>query len=178
VALQPRHFLILSIMCTSLHRSKCTNLPTSFGIYLFDGGATKRVIETCNRLGICVSYSQLRKRHLETAQRVQEEVRTIGSGPAKLIMSYDNFEYQDSKAEERINSATKFMSITTAVAYVPCRPPGPGRESIKQHLTIKQSMVKDNAYFSIEDFKRRGLSKKTIKQVCSMHRCSDTKQGL
>src|SRR4051794_17004484 len=34
--LQPRHLLMFSIMCTSLHRKKCSNLPTSFGIYLLD----------------------------------------------------------------------------------------------------------------------------------------------
>ncbi len=167
VRLQSRHLLMLSIMCTSLHRKKCTNLPTSFGIYLFDGGATKRVINTYNHLGICTSYSQLRKMYLEIAKQAEKEVRELDSGPTKLILSYDNFEYQDSKAEERIESATKFMSITTAVACVPCRL-GQGK-SINQHLTIKQSMIKDDVYFSFKNFKNRGLSPNQLQQVCQIY---------
>jgi hypothetical protein len=42
----PRHLLILFVIYTSLHRKKYTNLPTLFSIYLFNGGATKRVIKT------------------------------------------------------------------------------------------------------------------------------------
>jgi hypothetical protein len=172
VPMQPRHLLMLSVMCTSLHGKKCTNLPASFGIYLFDGGATKRVISTCNQLGICMSYNALRKKHLEIAQQAEKEVRELSSGPTKLILSYDNFEYQDSKAEERIESATKFMSITTAVACVPCRLPALRHKSINQHMTIKQSMMQDTAFFSLKDFKSRGLSRGKLKQVSQIHRCS------
>lgn len=105
--LQPRHLLMLSMMCTFLRRKTCTNLPTLFGIYLLDSGATKRVLNTCNRLGICMSYSQHRKKQLEMAKQAEGEVRELGPGPAKLILLYDNFEYQDSKAEELMASATQ-----------------------------------------------------------------------
>jgi hypothetical protein len=91
--LQYRHLLMFSIMCTSLHRKKYTNLSTLFGIYLFDGGATKRVINTCNQWGICVSYNQLRKKYLKIAKQAEEEIRDLDSGPTKLILLYDNFEY-------------------------------------------------------------------------------------
>src|SRR6266516_943335 len=37
--LSSRHILMMSMMCMSLHRKKCSNLPTSFGIYMLDGGA-------------------------------------------------------------------------------------------------------------------------------------------
>jgi hypothetical protein len=46
--LQYRYLLIFSIICTSLYQKKCTNLLISFNIYLFNGGATKRVINIYN----------------------------------------------------------------------------------------------------------------------------------
>jgi hypothetical protein len=89
----PRHLLILSIIYTSLYRKKCINLLTSFGIYLFNDSATKRVIKTCSQLGIYVSYSSLRTKHLQIAKQAEKEIRKLGSSPTKLILSYDNFEY-------------------------------------------------------------------------------------
>jgi hypothetical protein len=44
--LMPRHLLILFIIYISLHRKKYINLLILFSIYLFNGGATKRVIKT------------------------------------------------------------------------------------------------------------------------------------
>jgi len=159
-----RHVLMLSMMCMSLHRKKCTNLPTSFGMYMFDGGATKRVINTSHHLGICPSYSQLRIKHTELARRAEHEVRVLGSGSTKLVLAYDNFEFQDFKAEERIGDPTKFLSITTAVACVPCP-----LAAFKSN-TIKQCMLKDNVLFSIPDFMTRMLAPSHREKVCRAHR--------
>jgi hypothetical protein len=46
--LQYRYLLIFFIICTSLYRKKYTNLLILFSIYLFNGGAIKRVINTYN----------------------------------------------------------------------------------------------------------------------------------
>jgi hypothetical protein len=87
--LSSRHILMMSMMCMSLHRKKCSNLPTSFGIYMLDGGANKRVISTSNRFGICSSYSQLRIQYKQLASRAEQEVRALSSASTNLILSYD-----------------------------------------------------------------------------------------
>jgi hypothetical protein len=46
--LQYRYLLIFFIICISLYRKKYTNLLILFSIYLFNGGAIKRVINTYN----------------------------------------------------------------------------------------------------------------------------------
>ena len=167
-AFSPRHLLMFSMMCMSLHRKTCTNLPTSFGLYLFDGGATKRVIDSCNHLGICVSYSQLRIVYQNITKQAQEEVRRLGSSRMKLIVSYDNFEYQDSKAEERIASTTKFMSITTAVACVPCGLPSPDKKAALRNVLVKQNAIANATLFSLHAFEKRLLPERQIRQVRNM----------
>lgn len=145
-SLSERHLFLLSNLCMSLHHKTCNYLPTTFGLYLLDGGAAKRVIETFSQLGVCPSHTTLVTRRNEIANYAKEQVRNLGERERDIVISWDNFEYQDSKAEERITNSTKFMSITTAVACIGLKYPP---------LGLKQPMLHPQLNFSASDFIRK-----------------------
>jgi hypothetical protein len=111
-----KHMVILSQLCNSMHRSNCDNFSVLLGLYMFQGGCRRRVLDCMNNLGLSKSYTRIRLLVDELSKQGQEQVRIIGSS-FDTVATYDNFEYTDGKRGERMNDQRTFRSITTGLIF-------------------------------------------------------------
>ena len=154
--IQSKHIFILSILCMSRHRVKSNTIPTAIGLYLMDSGASKRTINTLQQCGACPSYSTLFNIQTSLADKARKEVRKLALARNDFVVSWDNFEYQDTKAQERIGSQTKFESITTAMACIGVDFPATG---------LQKSMLRPHMMFDVQRCIRSMLPETQILQV-------------
>lgn len=112
-AVQPAT-LILAIMCHLMRPKKCTNFQITLGLYLYQGGARRRVLDTLCRFGMIVSYSTLQRRLTSLRTEAERRVEAVGQAPS-IILTYDNFEFTEGRRGERTGDNREFRSITTAL---------------------------------------------------------------
>lgn len=105
---------ILVIMCRSAHRNNSNYVPLLVAMYLYSAGARVDAITLLNHLGLFVSYNVLLKtlRDIKTSSAafIKEQASNC-----KLVGTWDNFEYRENVAGERIGDVVKFRSITMAL---------------------------------------------------------------
>ena len=112
-ALQPAT-LILATLCHLMRPKKCTNFQTTLGLYLYQGGARRRVLDTLCRFGLIVSYSTLQRRLTLLRAEAERTVEVVGRAPS-AILTYDNFEFTEGRRGERTGDNREFRSISTAL---------------------------------------------------------------
>ena len=111
-----RKIVLLSILANLLAPKNSTNFGTILGLYLYQGGARRRVIQTLNRCGLSRSYQTLQRCMAQLSESGERQVREVGRTPAAIV-TYDNFEFAEGKRGERIGDTRQFRSITTALVF-------------------------------------------------------------
>ena len=106
--------LILATMCHLMRPTRCSNFQTTLGLYLYQGGARRRVLDTLCRFGLIVSYSTLQRRLATLRTEAERRVEAVGQAPS-AILTYDNFEFTEGRRGERTGDNREFRSITTAL---------------------------------------------------------------
>lgn len=106
--------VILVIICKSAHRNTSNYIPLLVAMYIYSTGAKVDTITLLNRLGLSVLYNVLLKKlrgitSLSLAF-IKEQIFHC-----KLVGTWDNFEYQENIAGERIGNTLKFRSVTMAL---------------------------------------------------------------
>lgn len=83
-------------------------------MYMYSAGAKVDAITFLNRLGLSVSYNVLLRKLKgiisSSAAFIKEQASNY-----KLVGMWDNFEYQENVAGERISDIVKFRSVTMAL---------------------------------------------------------------
>lgn len=82
--------LILTTMSHLMRPKKCFNFQTKFGLYLYQGGASRRVLDTLCRFGMIVSYTTLQRRLTSLRTEAERRVEAVGQAPS-TIRTYANF---------------------------------------------------------------------------------------
>lgn len=108
--------LILTTMCHLMRPKKCFNFQTKFGLYLYQGGASRRVLDTLCRFGMIVSYTTLQRRLTSLRTEAERRVEAVGQAPS-TIRTYANFEFTEGRRGERTGDNRQFRSITTVVVF-------------------------------------------------------------
>ena len=106
--------LIFSALCRQMQPRLSDGIACIIGIYLYEGGARTRVIDTMHRLGVCVSSKSVLKRVHSMEGAAEENVRLLGIDTTSVV-TWDNFEFREGRRGEREGDETEFRSITTAL---------------------------------------------------------------
>lgn len=105
---------ILVIICRSAHRNNSNYVPLLVVMYMYSAGAKVDAITLLNHLGLFVSYNvlfrKLRGITTSSAAFIKEQASNC-----KLVGTWDNFEYRENVAGERISDTVKFRSVTMAL---------------------------------------------------------------
>ena len=108
-------FWILQILF-AIQRFKSGGFAKTMSLYLFDGGAKQRVIDTLSVLGVCCSYTTTQAMMKGPVASTGDRVRSLG--PLRdIVKTYDNFEFSEHQSAERIGNRKVFRSITTALMF-------------------------------------------------------------
>ena len=105
---------ILVILCRSAHRNNSNYFPLLVAIYLYSAGAKVDAITLLNHLGLSVSYNVLLKRLRSIMSSSAAFIKQQATN-CKLVGTWDNFEYRENVAGERIGDIVKFRSVTMAL---------------------------------------------------------------
>lgn len=105
---------ILVILCRSAHRNNSNYVPLLVAMYLYSAGARVDAITLLNHLGISVLYNVLLRKLRSITASSSAFIKAQASN-RKLIGTWDNFEYRENIAGERIDDTVKFRSVTMAL---------------------------------------------------------------
>lgn len=106
--------LVFSRLCQLLQARKSDGIPALLGIYLYEGGAKTRTIDTFSRLGLCLTSKVVLKRIHALEKAAEQSVRELGRDPSSVV-TWDNFEFREGRRGERTGDQAQFRSITTAM---------------------------------------------------------------
>lgn len=105
---------ILVIICRSAHRNNSNYVPLLVAMYMYSAGAKVDAITLFNRLGLSVLYNVLLRKLRGIATSSAAFINEQASN-CKLVGTWNNFEYRENVAGERIGDTVKFRSITMAL---------------------------------------------------------------
>lgn len=108
--------LILTTMCHLMRPKKCSNFQTTLGLYLYQGEASRRVLDTLCRFEMIVFYSTLQRRLTSLRTEAERRVEAVGQAPS-TILTYANVEFTEGRRGERTGDNREFRSITTVVVF-------------------------------------------------------------
>ena len=111
-----RQLTILSLFGHMLPLNTSTNFQSVMGLYIYQGGARRRVLDTLCQLGLTMSYSTLQRRMSSLSDEARRKIRTIGRA-STTVVTYDNFVFAEGRRGERIGDVREFRSITTALIF-------------------------------------------------------------
>ncbi|KAL8798407.1 MAG: hypothetical protein Q9182_006685 [Xanthomendoza sp. 2 TL-2023] len=110
--------MILSILRNLLKPIVSTNVQTILGLYVYKGGAQRRVVDTLSQLEISMSYKTLQRRTVGLTEEARRRIRVVGRIPTSIV-TYDNFDFAEAQRRERIGDVGTFRSLTTALLFEP-----------------------------------------------------------
>ena len=84
LSLAQRTVIIFAFLCHMMRPKKSTNLQTIIGLYLYQGGARRRVLDTLNQLGLIVSYDTLQRRMKSLTGEAERQVRLLGQATSTI----------------------------------------------------------------------------------------------
>ena len=105
---------ILVILCRSAHRNNSNYFPLLVATCLYFVGAKVDAITLLNYLGLMISYNVLLKKLRNITSSSAAYIKEQASN-CRLVGSWDNFEYRENVAGERIGDTVKFRSVTMAL---------------------------------------------------------------
>ena len=106
--------LVFAYLCRKLQNRRSDMMASLIGIYLYEGGAKTRVIDTLAQLGVCLSSKSILNRVHLLESEAEDNVRRLGLNPTSVI-TWDNFEFREGRRGERVGDEAEFRSITTAL---------------------------------------------------------------
>ena len=112
-----RTVIIFGILSHLMRPNRSTNFQTVLGLYLYQGGARRRVLDTQCQLGLIMSYSTLQRRMEKLTGKAERQVQLVGQTLSGVI-TYDNFDFAEGKRGESAGDQRVFRSITTCLAIV------------------------------------------------------------
>jgi hypothetical protein len=111
-----RHAIVLALLCHKLRPKKANNIQTVLGLYLYQGGARRRVIDLFCQCGLTVSYKTLQRRMENLTDEAKRKARVVGQSLAGIV-TYDNFNFAEGKRGERTGDSRIMRSITTSLVF-------------------------------------------------------------
>ncbi|QRV84918.1 hypothetical protein RhiJN_12934 [Ceratobasidium sp. AG-Ba] len=119
-----------------LKQSQRANLfAKGFTTYLYSSGVHAATINVLNRLGLGVSYSTLLESLSTLNRSCTERFRSVVARCESLFV-WDNDNFEDQPAEQRIKNAGSFESGTASTVVELHPPPGCGPEIIDEALDL------------------------------------------
>ena len=105
---------ILVILCRSAHPNNSNYFPLLVATYLYFVSTKVDAITLFNHLGLSILYNMLLKklRNITSSNIVYIKEQASNS---RLVSSWDNFEYRENVAGERIGDTVEFRSVTMAL---------------------------------------------------------------
>ena len=110
-----RTVIIFGTLCHLMRPNRSTNFQTVLGLYLYQGGARRRVLDTLCQLGLIMSYTTLQRRMEGLQAKAERKVQLVGQALSGVV-TYDNFDFAEGKRGERAGDQRVFRSITTCLA--------------------------------------------------------------
>ncbi len=110
------HAVILALLCHKLRPNRANNLQTVLGLYLFQGGARRRVIDTFCQFGLTMSYTTLQRRMASLTGEAARKAQVVGQSYDGIV-TYDNFDFTEGKRGERTGDSRTMRSITTSLIF-------------------------------------------------------------
>lgn len=110
------HVVIMSILTHTLQPINSTNFATKMGLYLYQGGARRRVMDSMARLGLSRSYKTIHRILQSVSERQRQQVRVFGKNSASLV-AYDNYDFAVGRRGERTGDQREHRSIVTALSF-------------------------------------------------------------
>ncbi|KAF8595258.1 hypothetical protein BDV93DRAFT_564577 [Ceratobasidium sp. AG-I] len=121
-----------------IKRSHRANLfAKGFTIYLYGSGVHAATINVLNRLGLGVSYSTLLESLSSLNRSCTERFREVVSH-CRSMFCWDNVNFDNQPAEQRIKNSGSFESGTAATIVELHPPPGYGTEAIDEALDLEK----------------------------------------
>ena len=108
--------VLLSTLCHRLHPKKSSNFQTIFALYLYHGGARRRVIDSLCFLGLTLSYKSVLRHLSRLTEDAQNRIKSVGRLPT-TVLTYDNLDYAEGRRGERVGEVRTFRSITSALLF-------------------------------------------------------------
>jgi hypothetical protein len=106
--------ILFARLCHLMRPQRSINFQTLMGLYLYQGGTRRRVLETLSQLGLTISYRTIQRRMEGLNVDAQRHIRLVGRAPSTTV-TWDNFEFTEGRRGERVGDSTTFRSITTAL---------------------------------------------------------------
>lgn len=122
--------VIISLLCHCLKPRLSCNFQYIIGLYLYQGGARRRCIDTLSSLGLTCSYSTILRQADKISSEARRRIRQVGCQPT-TIMTYDNYDFVVGRRDERIGDVATHRSITTALMF---RGQGLGAIPLRQEM--------------------------------------------
>ncbi|KAI0739876.1 hypothetical protein C8Q80DRAFT_1274908 [Daedaleopsis nitida] len=93
------------------------------GLFLSSAGASRRVIDTLNHMGLSVSYQTVQRSLATLSERIRQQAREYIEHSGRLtFVVYDNINFTLRKYSQRIDSMTEQLNATTlALVALPAR---------------------------------------------------------
>ena len=104
------------MLCHKLRPNKATNIQSVLGLYIYQGGARRRVLDTLCHFDLTMSYTTLQRRMLSLIKEAERKVQMLGQG-SNMNLTYDNFDFAEGKRGERTGDNRDVRSITTALIF-------------------------------------------------------------
>ncbi len=108
------HVIMLALLCHKFRPNKANNIQTVLGLYLYQGGARRRVIDTFSQYGLTKSYKTLKRRMNSLVSAAEEKARVV-SQSFEEVDTYDNFDFPERNRGERTRDSRVMRSITTSL---------------------------------------------------------------
>lgn len=94
------HVVIMSTLAHTAQPIKSLNFATLMGIYLYQGGARRRVMDVLARLGLCMTYKSIHRLLGDISGEQRKQVCKFGKDPA-TVTAYDNYSWPAGRADRR-----------------------------------------------------------------------------
>ena len=76
--------LILATLCHLMRRKKSNNFQTTLGLYLYQGGTRRRVLDTLCRFGLIISYTTMQRRLTSLRVEAEPRVEAVAQAPSTV----------------------------------------------------------------------------------------------
>ena len=81
-------------------------------LYLYQGGARCRVLNTFNQSSLIIFYKSIQRRLETLIKIIMKRIERVDK-LSLIILDYDNYDYTAGRRDERMRETRKFVSITT-----------------------------------------------------------------
>jgi hypothetical protein len=148
-------FAVAAILGSRLHLKLFDGVQTMLGLYMYQGGARKRVIETFSKFGLTKGFRTITDRYKKLNVIAQAKVREMGRNAGAVVV-YDNFDFAVDKRDEVIGNKRSFNSITTTLVLEGIEMPKGGLVQSMWHperplllRTILSNQSKDEVFYQV-----------------------------